>query len=231
MMNYALPLYKNVLDKNDYQKDKDLLAFDVSLEKELPKSAQYMIRQVKDFEGYTERPVNLKNLKEDLSLIIDIFNDAWSDNWGFVKMTDAEIEHMAVSLKPVLVPDFARIAFIHDKPVAMIVALPDVNEAIHDLNGKLFPFGLFKLLWRLKVRGVKTGRVLLMGIKKEHAGTARSAAFTSHLISTIQQAALKKNYQTFEMSWILEDNDAMIRMIEMFGGHLSRRYRLFRKEI
>jgi len=231
MMNYAHPFYADVLAEKGFLKAKDLLAFDVDAARDLPRAVQFMARQSRTIEGYQQRSVNSRALEDDLGTIMTIFNDAWSENWGYVPMNDAEIRHTAKALKPIIVTDMAQIAFIKDKAVAMVVALPDVNEALSGLKGRLFPFGVFKLLWRLKIKGVKTARVLLMGVTKDLKGTPLSASITASLVSEIQENLKKRGYDKIEMSWILEDNKAMIRMIQTFGGKISRRYRLYEKQI
>lgn len=231
MMNYAKPFYKDVLVDDGFEKAKDLLAYDVDATCDFPRAASYMVKQAAAMDGLSERPVRMTHFRDDLDIIMTLFNDAWSDNWGFVPMDDEEIGHMGASLRPIIVPDMARIAFVDGKPAAMIVALPDVNQALHGLDGKLFPFGFLKLLMRLKGGHINTARVLLMGTAKKYKGTALSAALSAYLVQRVQDEVLKRGYTTLEMSWILEDNAAMCRMIEMFGGRISRRYRLYEKQI
>src|SRR3546814_15767467 len=107
---------------------------------------------------------------------MDIFNDAWSDNWGFVPMSQAELRHMAKALNPIVRPQSVAIAELDGRPVAMAMGLPNVNEAIADLDGRLLPFGLAKLLWRLKLRTPKTARVQLVGVRKASPGPLLGAA-------------------------------------------------------
>lgn len=230
MMAYGQDWYGRVIEDAGYSLAKNLLAYDVNTNVTLPKSARYMARQANQIDGLTERPINMKNFEGDLTEIIEIFNDAWSENWGFIPMSDDDIHYMAKNMRPLIVPDLARIAYIYDRPVAMVVTLPDANEALHGLDGKLLPFGWAKLIWRLKVQGVKTGRILLMGVVKD-IDPIRSSAISTLLVQKIQEAALRHKIETIEMSWILEDNEPTKRLITAMGGEVSRTYRLYQKAL
>jgi hypothetical protein len=160
---------------------------------------------------------------------MEIFNDAWSDNWGFVPMSQAELRHMAKALKPIVRPQSVAIAELDGKPVAMAIGLPNVNEVIADLDGRLLPFGWMKLLWRLKVKTPKTARVPLMGVRKAYHGSLLGAALAIAVIERIWQGQTAMGVVGGELSWILEDNLAMRRMIEQFGGVAYKTYRIYER--
>ena len=122
------------------------------------------------------RTLSKKHLKRDLAIVIQLFNDAWSDNWDMVPMTQAEIDHLGTNLKLLVPEGYISIAEYEGEPAAMAVSLPNLNEAIRDLGGKILPFGWATLLWRLKVKGLKSARMPLMGISKAHQGTPLGAA-------------------------------------------------------
>lgn len=231
MMNYSQPWYSKSLQDLGYAPVKKLLAYDMDLQHPLPKAALYMAKQAETIPNMTERPVDMKAFDRDIQTIVEIFNDAWSENWGFTPMTDDEIKLLAKSLKPVIQPSVARLIFVDDQPAGMIVALPDVNEALKDLNGSLFPFGVFKLLWRLKVRGIPAGRILLMGIKKKYHDGILSSALSAHLIKTLYEECKKLDMKTLELSWILEDNKPTRRLAEMCGGEVTRTYQMYSKQL
>jgi hypothetical protein len=128
-------------------------------------------------------------------------------------------------------PDFTWIAEAEGEPAAFIVMIPNLNEAIADLNGKLFPFGWLKLLWRLKVRDVKSGRIALMGVRKKHQHTRLGPALALLTIGALHEPGMKRNMERVEMSWILEQNQGMRNIIEKMGGKVSKTYRLYRKDL
>ncbi len=161
----------------------------------------------------------------------DIFNDAWQDNWGFVPFTKAEFLDSVKSLAALLPDDYIQIAEYEGEPAAFIVLLPNINEAISDLNGSLFPFGWLKALWRLKVKAPNTGRVPLMGVRKQFQGTPSGPVMVFMIIDAVRAAAVAAGMQKTEMGWILEDNQGMNNIIETIGGEAYKRYRMYEKEL
>lgn len=231
LMNYARDWYADVIADEDYQGVQNLLAYDMDVTLPLPGSAQYMARQAEQMSNLRERPISMKNFNADIELIVDIFNDAWSENWGFIPMTEDEVKAMAANLKPVIDQRLARLVYVDDEAAGMIVALPDLNEAIQDLNGKLLPFGFAKFLWRLKVKGVETGRILLMGVRKKYHGSPLSSAISAYLIKSLHEQCGIAGIKTLELSWILEDNKPTRRLAEMCGGQVTRSYAMYRKDV
>ena len=232
LMNYARPWYGQALEDCGYAKAKDLLAFCMNTDTELPRAALIMARKALEAPGMmTERPLDPKRFDADLRLILDIFNDAWADNWGYVPMTEAEIAHTAKSLKLLIKPEFARIFERDGKPLAMIVALPDLNVALRGLHGRLLPFGWLKLLWRLKVRPPKAARVLLMGTRRDHRVGFAAGAMAAALVAQLRNALFDAGYTEAELSWVLEDNLPVIRLIESVGGVQYKRYRIYGKQL
>src|SRR3546814_219766 len=164
-----------------YRGAKDLLAYLLDPEKAPSEGLKRVIS--KQPKNLRIRPLDKSRYREDIGTITAIFNDAWSQNWGFVPYTEAEVEHLASALKPLLDPQLVPIAELDGEPVAFGVALPNLNEAIRDFDGKLLPFNWAKLLWRLKVRGVQTARVPLMGVRsEEHTSELQSLTRTSYAV-------------------------------------------------
>jgi hypothetical protein len=161
----------------------------------------------------------------------DIFNDAWSDNWGFVPFTHAEFEETAKALSLFLPHDFIQIAEIDGRPVAFIAAFPNVNEMIGDLRGRLLPFGWAKLLWRLKLRGARSARVALMGVRKEYQYSRLGPTLAFLVIDAVRRAMVQRGVSSVEMGWVLEDNDGMRHIIEAIGSTIYKRYRVYRKAL
>ena len=229
LMNYTPPWMNEVLAEAGYAKAQDLLAYTMRLDSALPPKVETIHRKLENLENVHERALDPKTYKSDLYTILQIYNDAWADNWGFVPMTEAEIDYTSGNLKPVLRPDLARIAWVDGKPAAMIVALPDLNEAIADLRGALFPFGWLKLSTRLKYKTPHALRVVLMGVKKELQETRLGGELALYLIRQLHRAGNAAGIREAEMSWVLEDNWSTDHMIRYVGGRPYKRYRIYEK--
>lgn len=177
------------------------------------------------------RPFDRAQRARDLGIMRDIFNDAWSNNWGFVPFTEAEFAAVGKELLLLLPDDFIHIAEVDGEPAAFIVLLPNVNEAIADLNGRLLPFGWARLLWRLKVRFPTTGRVPLMGVRQRYQNSRLGPALAFLLIGELRVPALRRGIQRVELSWILEGNRGMRNILEKIGANISKRYRMYAKAL
>ena len=177
------------------------------------------------------RPLRRSDLKGELHILRDIFNDAWSQNWGFLPFTEEEFQEIGHLLTALVDDHFVQIAELDQTPVAMIVALPNINEAIRDLNGRLLPFGWAKLLWRLKVKHPRTARVALMGVRKHLQHTRLGPGLAFLVIDAVRQALIRRGVTEVEMSWILEGNAAMRNIIETIGGEAYKRYSIYSKRL
>ncbi len=231
MMNHAPVWMADAIAAHGFICEKTLLAFHMDTRTPFPKAMTRVSEATAATPGLTMRSINPRALGADLASMLTIFNEAWRENWGFIPMNAAETEYMAHNLKPILIPSLGAIASINNQPAAMILALPNVMEALCGLKGRLLPFGWLKLLWRLKLRGVSSARVILMGIRPEFRAGYLAAGLSAHLIHRLREACLAQRMRFIEMSWILEDNHAMIRLIEAVGGYVHKRYVLYSKEI
>jgi len=173
------------------------------------------------------RSVNKSDMENELRIIMDIFNDAWADNWGFVAATPAEVKKAAADMKLIIDEDLAFIAEVDGKAMGMCIALPNLNEAIHDLKGKLFPFGFAKLLWRVKVKNPKTARLMLLGIRRELRGVKKYGALSMAMYVEIAKRGTAKGYEWGELSWTLEDNHPVNLGIKAMGAKVYKKYRVF----
>jgi GNAT superfamily N-acetyltransferase len=224
-MSHNPPYYAALLEHAGLNKGKDVLAF--ALQGLDPPE-----RVVRGFERVLQRsralirPLDLKRFRGELDAIKQIYNSAWSQNWGFVPMTDAEFEHMAKEFRPVVDPDLCFIAEVEGRPVGFSLALPNVNEALrHVPSGRLFPLGFIKLLWHLRrVRGI---RVITLGFEPAYQHTGLGAAFYLRT----WQAGTRKGYTRGEASWVLEDNHEMVRALERMGARAYKRYRIFERPL
>jgi hypothetical protein len=229
MMGHARPYYADRMQDNGYRKEKDLLAYIVSTDSELSKAVRKITAKV-------ENRVRIRDLRksqfvEELQIIRDIFNDAWSKNWNFVPFTNAEFEHLGKDLKMLADKELVKIGEVDGEPAAFMVLLPNINEVIRDLNGRLLPFGWLKLLWRLKVKYPKSARIPLMGVRCRYHDSLMGAALAFGVIGDAQQPAIKRGIKEVELSWILEDNMGMRGIIEFLGGRVYKTYRIYSKQL
>lgn len=230
MMGHDAPWTGGRIEAQGYVKAKDIFAYECSVADDLPEAIRRRIRKG-PAEGVTLRRLDMKRFGEEVRTLTAILNDAWAGNWGFTPTTEAETRQLATALKPVIDPRLTWFAEIDGEPAGFMVLLPNINEAIADLHGKLLPFGWAKLLWRLKVKGLKTGRVPLMGVRRKFASTRRGQLLPFQLIDAVVQAARKQGYRRYELSWILEDNHAMRRICEAGGARIYKTYRLYEKAL
>ena len=168
MMGHAPPYYAARIEAEGYTKANDLLAYRYEAHQTFPPGPAAIVKRARRSNTIRLRHLNKARYQADLDIILDIFNDAWSDNWGFVPFTPAEIKHVAKSMKPLIREKLVCIIEVDGEAAAMAVSLPNLNEAIADLGGSLLPFGWAKLLWRLKVGPLRSARVLLMGVRKKY---------------------------------------------------------------
>jgi hypothetical protein len=229
LMAHDAPYTAKHLHASGYAKAKDTLAYLYDIERDLPQSARRLIDTRKPA-ALEVRGLDMRRYNDEFDLVTAIFNDAWSANWGFIPFTPAEIRHMAKELKPLIDPGCVAIAELHAKPVAFGVLLPNLNEAIADFEGRLLPFNWLKLLLRLK-RGTRTARVPLMGIRSEYQGGVLGGLIAFLLIDRLRTGARARGVERVELSWILEDNFPMRRVIESLGAVAYKRYRLFQKAL
>ncbi len=229
MMGHARPFYGQQIEALGFNKAKDLLAYHMAPDFEAPRVMRSLAERAAG--RVLVRPLRRKALGEELELLRDIFNDAWSENWGFVPFTEAEFNEVGKAMTLLLDDDFVQIAEVDGEAAAMIIALPNVNEAIRDLHGRLLPFGWAKLLWRLKVRYPRSGRVPLMGVRKQYQHSRLGPTLAFMLIDALRWPVIRRGIREVEMSWILEDNSGMRNIIESVGGIAYKRYRLYEKPL
>ena len=229
MMGHARPYYRTRIEKNGYQKEKDLLAYIIDADFYHSAALQAIVKRAK--KRVTVRSLRKSNYYEDIKIIGDIFNDAWSENWGFLPFTEAEFKQLAKDFKLLLDFELVKIAEVDGSPEAFMVVAPNINEAIRDLNGRLLPFGWLKLLWRLKVKYPQTARIPFMGVRKQYHGSLLGAALAFMVIIAGQPYAINRGIKKVELSWILEDNKGMRDIIESIGGIIYKTYRIYSKDL
>ncbi|HUU02461.1 MAG TPA: N-acetyltransferase [Myxococcota bacterium] len=231
MCSYNPPYYTRLVEAAGYQKAKDLYGWFYEIGK-VPEAPMQVAEAVKKHPGLTVRPTDPKNMEHDINIVRDIFNAAWSKNWGYVPWTDAEVKHSAKMMKMIMIPELTAIAEVDGKPAGMMLAFPNINEAIKDLNGRLFPTGLAKLVWRLMLGRYKFkgARLFLLGIKPEFRGNVLGG-LSVLLYVRAHRAALKLGMKTGETGWTLEDNKKINAGIQFMGGRLGKIYRVYGKDL
>ena len=229
MMPHSRVWYGRLLEEQGYQPLRDLLAYWAEVDHKMPRLMNTVIER---FSGQVRlRTLRRDKFGEEMEILRDIFNDAWSENWGFVPFTKAEFAELGSSLR-LLVPDeFIQIAEVEGHPAAFMVGLPNLNEIFAELNGSLFPFGWMRMINYLKSRGVRTGRIPLMGVRKQFQSSPIGMALAIMIIDAPRQAALSRGIQAVELSWILEDNKAMRAILDYLGCRQYKRYRIFGKTL
>jgi hypothetical protein len=231
MMGHAHPYYQTHVEALGYHKAQDLIAYGYEPLKPLDTKIERMLTRLENDPQIRIRTLDKGQYEADIRVVLDIFNDAWSENWGFVPFTERELAHIAKELKPLIREELVVIVEVEGEPVAMGVAFPNLNEAIADLDGSLLPFGWVKLLWRLKVTKLKSLRLALMGVAKKHHNTILGSSLGFGIIGEIRKNAQALGITSAELGWVLEDNTQMWRMIETVGGTREKLYRVFEKDL
>ena len=240
MMGHHRPDYAAWIEAAGYAKAKDLLTYELDI-RAAPDGVMKRLIDAGDKNPRIRiRSVDKSNFAHDSAIILNLLNDAWSANWGFVPLTEAEIAYAGKKLKPIIYEDLVRIAELATgsepgadfEPVAFMMTIPDINELIRDLNGELFPFGFVKLLWRLRNPRTKRVRVPLMGVAKKLHGSRLAGQLAFMLIEHIRQACVGKYGVTHgEFGWVLEDNQGMMSIAELPGAEINHVYRIYDKAL
>ncbi|HHN67354.1 MAG TPA: N-acetyltransferase [Thermopetrobacter sp.] len=232
MMNHARPWYDAHVRACGYAKAMDLYAYLYDQLTEAPESMLRMLRRLKDKGRLKVRFAVRKNLAAELDVLRDIFNDSWRDNWGFVPFTEAEMKQLGDIMRWIMVEEDVVIAEIDGRPAAMAVVMPDINRWIGDFNGRLLPFNWLKLIRRAKFAGPPhTVRLALMGVRRQYQKSAIGAALTVAIIDTIRDHHSKRGVKRAELSWVLESNKPMRRIIEAVQAAPYKTYRVYEKTL
>ncbi|MGA0530461.1 dATP pyrophosphohydrolase [Hansschlegelia sp. KR7-227] len=231
LMPHDMPYVAPRVEAEGYAKAMDLFAYLHDVSVPFPKAVERILARPRP-EGVVVRHIDWKRYDEELRTIVDIFNDAWSENWGFLPLGEDELQHLAKSMKPLLDDKLAWIAEVDGKPAAFGVALPNLNEMIRDLGGDLLPFGWAKLVWRLKRRTYTTGRVALMGVRREHHRSYLGKLVPLFIFEKFREVGRERGVKKVEMSWVLESNMPMRHIGEALGGGAPyKTYRIYTKPL
>jgi hypothetical protein len=230
MMAHHKPEYRGWIEAAGYSKAKDLLTYEVNIEHWWNEHISRLIAMGERNPRLKLRRVDKSKFAEEARIILNLLNDAWSNNWGYVPLTESEIAYAGKKLKPIIYNELVWVAEYDGEPVAFMLTLPDINELIKDLNGELFPFGWAKLLWRLRKPHTRRARVPLMGVAKKLHGSRMASQLAFMLIEfTRREVVGKFGVKIGEFGWILEDNKGMLSIAELPGARVNHRYRIYQK--
>ncbi len=204
---------------------KDLFAWELKTQGVFPAKMQQFIDRILDRPGLTIRPFDMKNFFAEASIVRELYNACWSKNWGFIPLDDAEFAYLAKDMKSMVDADFLLIAELNGQPIGFSLTIPDFNQAMQPLRGKLAPFGWLKFL--LGKRKIRYARTLLMGVLPEH----RKLGVDMAMVYRTMQSAFPKGITSGECSWILADNEPMNRILEGYGGNRYKTYRIYERTV
>jgi len=225
LMTYNKREYAGWIESAGYTKAKDLLSHHLVLPRETPEAYRRVAEKVRRRYNVTIRSMDMKHFDEELERVKEVYNSAWLENWGFVPMTDREIDHMAKQLKPAVNPNLVIFAEVGTQTVAFALAMPDVNIALKPIRGRLFPFGILRLLWTLP--RIHHSRLMAIGIRKEY----RRRGIDALLMEALVRAGNENGIRSGELSWTLEDNYLILRNIEQMGGVRQKVYRIYERRL
>jgi hypothetical protein len=231
LMPFHLPYTAAHIEAQGYQKTRDVIAYHLHKDTYKSLGSKRMLDRVASESGVIVRNIDMKRFQAEIGTVIDIFNDAWSQNWGMVPFTEKEMAAAAKGLKLLIDPKMVVLAEQNGESAGMMVCLPNLLEAARDLDGKILPFGIVKLLYRLKTNRVRSGRIPLMGIRRKHHGTVLGATLLPLMFEKLRTRFLERGLEQLEMSWILEDNMPMRRVLEGIGGKAYKKHRIYEKAL
>jgi hypothetical protein len=225
LMAYNPPYYRELLETLGFRQVMKFFAYEVSRETiRFPRAVGRLEERLRG-QGFTFRPFDLANAERDMGHVIDLFNRAWAGNWGFVPTTLAEGLDDLKKMRPVIKPDLILFAEKEGRPVGFSLSLPDINQALRPLNGRLFPIGWLRLLRNLK--RIDAIRVTLMGVLREHRHLGIDLVFYKRTAENAYRLGIYKA----EMSWILENNEPMNRVLRHINARITKSYAIYEKPI
>lgn len=232
MMGHHPIEYSQWIAANDYHAVKDLVTYDLDISGGFPPIVDKIVKSGERNSKINIRKVNKKNFAQEAAIILGILNDAWSQNWGFVPLSDDEIAYVGKKLKPIVFEDLIMITEYEGRPIAFMIVLPDLNEALKGLNGSLLPFGWAKLLNWLRKPQVRSLRVPLMGVLKEYKSTRLASQVAFMMIEYIRRVAVPHfKASRAEIGWILDDNQGMNAIATAIESKVNRIYTLYEKNL
>ena len=232
MMGHNSPDYEQWVLGAGYKPAKSLYTYRLDISTPFPPLIQRIVASGERSDRINIRPVDKSRFDEEAATILAILNDAWGDNWGFVPITDSEIEYVGKKLRPIVREDLIMIAEVDGEPVAFMMTLPDINEVLADLGGALFPFGWAKLLLWLRNCRTRTMRVPLMGVRKSLQSSRMASQLAFMMIEYIRRNAIARyGASVGELGWVLEDNKGMVAIADAIESEINREYVIYEKPL
>lgn len=232
MMGHNKAAYEAWVERAGYAKAKDLHTYDLDVSKEFPPLIGRIVASGEKNPRIRIRKIDKSRFDEEAAVILNILNDAWSGNWGFIPLTDSEIAFAGKKLKPIVFDEIIRIAELDGEPVAFMLTLPDMNAVLPALRGNLFPFGWAKLLWWLNRKHFVGGRVALMGVVKRLQTSRLASQLAFMLIEYIRRGGVSAyGMKRGEIGWILEDNQGMVSIADAIESKVNKVYRIYEKAL
>ncbi|HEX7783304.1 MAG TPA: N-acetyltransferase [Sphingobium sp.] len=232
MMGHNSAAYQPWIEGAGYAPVKQLKTYDLDITKDFPPLIQRIVQSGEKNPRITIRKVDKSKFDKEAAVILGILNDAWGRNWGFVPITDSEVAFTGKKLKPIVFEDLIMIAELDGEPVAFMMTLPDLNEAIKPLNGSLLPFGWAKLLLWLRKPKVRTMRVPLMGVLQKLQSSRMASQLAFMMIEYIRRAAITDYGATRgEIGWVLDDNQGMNAIAEAIESDVNKIYQVYEKTL
>ncbi len=232
MMGHHRAEYRDWIEARGYLPAKRLVTYELDISREFPPLIQRIVAAGEKSSKIRVRCVDKSRFAEEAAIILGILNDAWSDNWGFVPLTPPEVEEVGRKLKPIVFNELIRIAEVDGEPVAFMITLPDLNEPLKPLRGRLFPFGWAKLLLWLRAPKSRTMRVPLMGVVKRLQSSRLASQLAFMMIEYIRRDASTKFGATRgEIGWILDDNQGMIAIADAIESRINRIYQIYARAL
>lgn len=230
-MTHNPPYYRTLFEGVGLHKEMDVFAYHLDITQSYPERIAKILKSAARNTSIRLRNVDKQNLESELGLLLELFNDSWSENWGHVPMTQGEVDDLAMLIRRLFSTDAVVLAEIEGSVAGFIVVIPNLNELTVDLDGKLFPLGWLRMLYRIKRTPCRSVRVPLMGISKQYQNTRTGAAIAFLMIDRCRTASVERGATHCEMSWILETNTAMKSILDASGSTLDKTYRLYSKTI
>ena len=232
MMGHQPAHYQPWFEARGYESAKMLHTYELDITKPFPPLIQRIVQSGEKNERIRIRNVDKSRFEQEAALILDILNDAWSDNWGYVPFTDTEIAYAGKKFKPIVREDLIMVAEYDGEPVAFMMTLPDLNEALAPMKGRLLPFNWLKLLLWLRNPQVRTMRVPLMGVRKKLQSSRLASQLAFMMIEFIRRNAVSRyGASRGEIGWILEDNQGMVAIADAIDSHVNKAYRIYAKPL
>jgi hypothetical protein len=231
MMAHSRPYQARICEAAGLAKEKDLYAWRYGAELEFPPRVIKAWEGVKALPEVRLRSVDTRDMDREIKNVMEIYNDAWQGKWAVVPALPDEVEKVAKDLKLIVDEDLAFIAEIDGRAAGMCIMLPNINEAIADLDGKLFPTGFAKLLWRLKVKHPVSTRLMMLGIRSEYRHIKKYGGLSAAMYVEVAKRGMEKGYTWGELSWTREDDGPINVGIKAMGAQLYKKYRVYEKTI